>query len=217
MTDQRLRDLYQQAVSARGATARAGCPDADTLLALARREGSEAERLRTLDHAMRCGECMRELELLRALERAGARMSGARPAVRRDSVLSWRRAVPLALAASAVLAASLVVGRDAGETDAMRGADGTLTVHGPRDVELGAGDSLAAAWQPAAGVSRYVVEVLDADGRAAIADTTSDTTHVVRDLGRLVPGRDYRWWVRVAGADVDQRASAVFRLRVRSP
>jgi hypothetical protein len=220
VNDQRLRDLYQQAVSARGAATRADCPDADTLLALVRREGGEDERLRTLDHAMRCGECMRELELLRALEKAGARMSGARSAVRRDSVLSWRRAVPLALAASAVLAVSLVVGRDRaadGTGEPMRGAEDALVVHGPRDVELGAGDSLVAAWQPTAGASRFVVEVLDADGRAAIADTTSDTTHVVRDLGRLTPGRDYRWWVRSIGSGDAQRASALFRLRVRSP
>ncbi|HEU4702294.1 MAG TPA: hypothetical protein VFS37_07400 [Conexibacter sp.] len=220
MNDQRLRDLYQQAVTARGTATRADCPDADTLLALVRREGGEDERLRTLDHAMRCGECMRELELLRALEKAGARMTGARPTVRRDSVFPWRRAVPLALAASAVLAVSVVVGRDrgpGGTGEPMRGEEAALTVHGPRDVELGAGDSLVVAWQPVAGASRYVVEVLDAEGRAAIADTTSDTTHVVRDLGRLAPASDYRWWVRSAGTGYAQRASALFRLRVRSP
>ena len=220
MNDQRLRELYQHAVEARTAATRADCPDADALLALARREGSEEERLRTLDHAMSCGDCMRELELLRAIEKAGG-ASGASVTTRRDTVVSWRRAVPLALAASAVLAVGLVVGRDRGDQrgldDPTRGADVAITVHAPREVELGAGDSLVLAWQPASGAGRYVVEVLDADGRPAIADTTSDTTHVVRDLGRLAAGRDYRWWVRTPASDGAQRASALFRLRVRNP
>jgi len=218
MSDQRLRDLYQHAVATRSAATRADCPDADVLLALARREGPEEERLRTLDHAMSCSECMRELELLRAIEQAGARASGASPGARRDSIVSWRRAVPLALAASAVLAVSLVVGRnregDGPLGEPARGADVALTVHTPRDVELGSADSLVLAWQPAAGATRYVVEVLDADGRAAIADTTSDTTHVVRELGRLAAGRDYRWWVRAVGASGAQASSPLGRLRV---
>ena len=220
MNDQRLRDLYQSAVSARTASSRAGCPDADTLLALARREGAEEVRMRTLDHAMTCGECMRELELLRAIEKAGARMSGARPVVRRDSVLSWRRAVPLALAASVLLAVSLVVGRDRagdGTREAMRGADGAIVVHTPPDVELAARDSLVLAWQPVAGATRFVVEVLDADGRAVIAEASSDTIHVLRGLDRLTIGREYRWWVRTSGGGGAQRASALFPLRVTSP
>ena len=220
MNDQRLRDLYQSAVATRTAVSRADCPDAGVLLALVRREGSEDERLRTLDHAMSCGECMRELELLRAIEKAGARVSGASPATGRDTVVSWRRAVPWALAASAVLAVSLVVGRERGgdgtSEEPMRGTSAAITVHAPRDGEIGAGDSLVLAWQPVPGAARYVVEVLDADGRAAIADTTSDTVHVVRDLGRLSAGRDYRWWVRAPATDGAQRASALFPLRVRN-
>ena len=219
MNDERLRELYQQAVASRGAAARAACPDADRLLALVRREGSEEERLHRLDHTMSCADCLRELELLRAIEKAGTRMSGSGPAARRDTMISWKRAVPVALAASAVLAVSLVVGRDrdGAPDERMRGADGTLTVHTPREAELGPGDSLAVAWQPVAGVTRFVVEVLDPDGRAAIADTTGDTTHVVRRLDRLAPGRDYRWWVRTTGAAGAQRSSALFPLRMTRP
>ena len=97
MSDQRLRDLYQNAVAKRSAATRADCPDADALLALTRREGSEEERLRTLDHAMSCSECMRELELLRAIEQAGTRASGASPVARRDSIVSWQRRQPCPL------------------------------------------------------------------------------------------------------------------------
>ena len=220
MTDERLKELYQRAIAARGTGARAECPAPERLLAVARREGSEEERLRTLDHAMSCGECMRELELLRVIEKAGARISGTDATVRREPVVSWRRAMPLMLAASAVLAVSLVVGRDRtgdGTREPMRGADGSLVVHTPRDVELGPRDSLRLAWQPVAGATRFVVEVLDADGRAVVTDSTSDTTHVLRGLDRLAAGRDYRWWVRASGAGGAQRASALFRLRLSSP
>jgi hypothetical protein len=220
MTDERLKVLYQNAIAARGDGARTQCPDPERLLAVARRDGSEEERLRTLDHAMSCGDCMRELELLRVIEKAGTRMSGTSAAGRREPVRSWRRAVPLALAASAVLAVSLVVrGRsdDGGAGDPMRGGDSAaIALHTPRTSELRNNDSLYVAWQPVSGATRYVVEVLDTDGRAVLADTTSDTTLVLRGLDRLA-GRDYRWWVRAFGAGGVQRSSPLVRLRVVTP
>ena len=221
MTDERLRELYQHAIAARGDGVRTQCPAPERLLAVARREGSEEERLRTLDHAMSCGECMRELELLRVIEKAGTRISDAGTLARREPARTWRRAVPLALAASAVLAVGLVVrGRhgDGASGDVMRGGDSAaIALHTPGDVELRTGDSLVVAWQPVRGATRYVVEVLDADGRAVLADTTSDTTHVLRDLGRLPAGRDYRWWVRALGGGGAQRSSLLVRLRVTTP
>ena len=221
MTDERLKELYQHAIAARGTGTRPECPPPERLLAVARREGSEEERLRTLDHAMSCGDCMRELELLRVIEKAGQRISGTGATVRREPVVSWRRAVPLALAASAVLAVSLVVrGRDGdgASGDVMRGGDGAaISLHTSRDVELASGDSLRVAWQPVSGATRFVVEVLDADGRAVLADTTSDTTHVVRDLGRLRADREYRWWVRTVDGDGVRRSSPLVRLRVATP
>jgi hypothetical protein len=221
MTDERLRELYQHAIAARDDGGRAQCPAPERLLAVARREGSEEERLRTLDHAMSCSHCVRELELLRAIEKAGTRISGAGAAARSEPSRSWRRAVPLALAASAVLAVSLVVrGRDDDRVtgDPMRSGDSAaIALHTPRDVELRSDDSLVVAWQPVSGATRFVVEVLDADGRAVLADTTSDTTHVVRNLGALAPERDYRWWVRELAVGRPQRSSPLFRLRITTP
>jgi hypothetical protein len=219
MTDERLRDLYQHAIAARAPGTRVDCPPAERLLALARREGSEAERLRTLDHTMSCGDCMRELELLRVIEKAGGRIAGSTAGVRRDRFVSWRRAAPLALAASLVLAVSLVVrerGRDAGD-DRPRGADSTLAVHTPRDATLSMRDSLSVAWAPVRGSTRYVVEVLDDAGRTVLSERTTDTMHVVRDLGRLTPGREYRWWVRAQTVGGAQRSSSLGRLRVTAP
>jgi hypothetical protein len=221
MNDERLRDLYQNAIATRAPGTRLDCPPAERLLALARREGSEADRLRTLDHTMSCGDCMRELELLRVIEKAGDRIAGPTAQVRQERFVSWRRAVPLALAASLVLAVGLVV-RERGRTDVVgsdrvRGADSALAVHVPRDVTLSARDSLVVAWAPVSGATRFVVEVLDDGGRTVLSESTTDTVHVVRDLGRLTPGREYRWWVRALMMGGAQRSSSLGRLRVTTP
>ena len=219
MTDERLRELYQRAVDARTSGTRVGCPDPERLLALARRDGSEDERLRTLDHAMSCGDCMRELELLRAIERAGA--SGSSASGPRTTSVWWRRAVPLALAASLVLAVGITLRQrrsDVRPDDVARdGGPASLVVHGATNLSVRRGDSLAFAWRPIPGASRYLIEVLDDAGRAVVSQSTSDTVLVLRDFAALAPGREYRWWVRTDDAGAGQARSALGRLRVTSP
>ena len=216
MTDQRLRDLYQHSLDTRRVGERGECPAPERLLALVRREGSEEERLHTLDHTMSCAECLRELDLLRAIEKSGAGMASSATSSAR-TMPSWRRAVPLALAASLVLAVSLVVrDREAADSgiDRTRGTDAQLVVHAPRDMEIGRADSLVIAWRPEPGATRYTVEVLDDAGRAVLTGTTTDTVIVVRNDGRMLPGRAYQWWVRAFGASGAQASSPLGRLRV---
>jgi hypothetical protein len=220
MTDERLRDLYQHAIDARASGPRAACPEPERLLALARREGSEEERLRTLDHAMSCSDCMRELELLRAIEQAGAGSSGPRIVTARSTPLSWRRALPLALAASLVLAVGISLrerGTKVRPDDVERGDGASLVVHGPSERTVDRTDSLAIAWSPVSGASRYVVEVLDDAGRAVLTQPSSDTLLVLRDLRSLAPGREYRWWVRTDDAGGGQVRSPLGRLRIAAP
>jgi len=217
MTDERLRELYQRAVEARASGTRADCPDPERLLALARREGSEEERLRTLDHVMSCGDCMRELELLRAIEQAGAGGAGSSAIAPPMTSVFWRRAVPLALAASLVLAVGITLRQRATDVrpdDVERGAPGSLVVHGASDLTVRQTDSVALAWRPVPGASRYLVEVLDDAGRPVVTQTSSDTVQVLRGLGALTPGREYRWWVRTDDAGAGQARSALGRLRI---
>ena len=216
MTDQRLRDLYQHALDARRDDERGECPAPEQLLALVRREGSEEERLRTLDHTMSCAECLRELDLLRAIENAGARKETSQASSPR-ALVSWRRAVPLALAASLLLAVGLVVrGRHGAspELERTRGSDAQLVVHSPRDIRFSRTDSLVVAWRPEPSATRYTFEVLDDAGRATLTETTTDTVLVVRNNGRILPGREYQWWVRAFGASGAQASSPLGRLRV---
>jgi hypothetical protein len=231
MTDARLRELYQHALATRDG-GRERCASPEAMLALARREGTEEERLATLDHVMSCDACRRELDLLRAIEMAGARTTGAPGAAHsRDRpaaavVVPWKRVVPLALAASLLLAVGVGVrdrfgARDRGP-DVVRGAGddggGELTLLAPAaGASVAAGAPVVFAWRPDPDARRYVVEVLDADGRAVVSDTTADTTFALRDpSSRLTAGAEYRWWVRTVGATAGaQRASAARPLAVR--
>lgn len=220
MTDERLRELYQHAVDARTSGPRAECPAPERILALVRREGDEQARLRTLDHVMSCGDCMRELELLRAIETTGTRSAGPGAVTKRATAISWRRAVPLALAASLVVAVGISLRQrttDGRSDDVARGSAASLVVHGGSDVTVRRADSLTIAWRPVAGASRYVVEILDDAGRAVFTQRGSDTLLVLRDLRALAPGREYRWWVRTDDAGSGQARSSLGRLRIATP
>src|SRR6476646_6189154 len=100
--DDALRAAYEPALRESTATHGPDCPSETKLLSAVRGDGDPAERLRVLDHALKCPACRRELALLHAV--SGAEPVAAPRAIRE---LSWRRWMPAALAASLVLAVGL--------------------------------------------------------------------------------------------------------------
>lgn len=209
--DERLREAYSRAAEARGAPARARCASPEALLAVVRREGREADRLATLDHAMACIACREELELLRAIERAGG--ADARDAVER---IRWRRYATVALAASALLAISLGPGRrywQRDDGDTMRGAADEVTPVAPASDAVVARAPVTFAWRAVPGTRRYTLEVLTSEGAVALSQPTADTTLVVGAPLALSPG-EYRWWVRAQAEDGSERRSIARRLRI---
>jgi len=58
--------LYQRGTANRRDAARVGCVPPEALLAVVEQQGSEEERLASINHAMTCADCGEELELLRA-------------------------------------------------------------------------------------------------------------------------------------------------------
>jgi hypothetical protein len=210
MTDEQLREAYAQAVERRGGTERDRCPTPEALLALARRQGPEGDRLATLDHAMACPACRDEFELLRSIERAGG--EGAHEAVEQ---IRWRRYASVAIAASALLAVSLGPGRQLWERDddPTRGGADEVTAVAPAADAVVSGAPVTFTWRAVSGTRGYTLEVLTAAGAVAVSRETADTTLVLTAPPALAPG-EYHWWVRAQAEDGSERRSAARRLRV---
>jgi hypothetical protein len=230
MTDERLAEVYQAAVATRATGEPRRCVAPEALLALARREGPEAQRLETLDHVMACEACQRELDVLLALDDAGARLGRAAPGPGTDGSLpppvplSARRArttaVALALAATVLVAigASLVtrvVRPPVERPDVTRGEAGAVVAERPAEGET-VTLPVSFSWRPVPGASRYTVEVLTGDGRVAWSTETAEPTVTLSEARAIEPGVEYRWWVRVTGGASHESGSAPRVLRFRA-
>lgn len=219
MNEARLQEAYQRALAERDDGTRASCPSLESIDALARGTTAESERLDTLTHVMSCRRCQQELDLLRAIQSAGV-ISGAVAARREVRSLPWRVIVPVALAASLVIAAFIGVQNRLGRgpiTDTPRGDATGLVLVAPNDAaEVAASAPLAFTWRADSAARRYVVEVLTQKGEVIVSRTTSDTTITLPDTSGLAPSTDYQWWVRSI-TPAGQRASAMRRFRTRSP
>jgi hypothetical protein len=210
ISDEQLREAYARALEERGRTHRGDCPSPEAMLALARREGRESDRLTTLDHVMSCGHCQQEFELLRALARAGG--EEGRRAVEQ---IRWRRYASVALAASVLLAVGVGVeqrfGRDG--ADVLRGDADDIALAAPAaEAAVAASSPVVLAWHPLEGATRYSIELLSTDGTLAFSGQTADTTLIV--AAPPVAG-EYRWLVRAQAGDGTERRSAARALRVR--
>ena len=208
---ERLQKLYAGRVTGRPGNEPHASPDA--ILAVVTRDGSEEERLATLEHVMACAECHREYQWLTAVNEAGLEAEGSAAAAPRRP---WWRGAPMAMAASllvAVGAAVVLSGVLRTGDDRERGASGDIVLAGPGERVSGNGP-ITFAWHAVPGVSRYVLEVQRADGSVALADTTADTAATVIDTSRLRPDSVYRWWVREATDGSEPRSSAFRDLRV---
>ena len=207
MNDESLRAAY-------GAALRSGVTGGDThaspeaIAALVRREGSESERLATLDHVMSCLDCRRDFDLLRAVEQAGRQAGATRTTARPNWLL------PAALAASVLVAVGVgrLVMKPAGD-EVTRGAEvGAPTLLRP-PAEVAAGGAITFVWSSTPGARKYTVEMLDAGGGVVASAETTDTTATPGAISTLPTG-DYTWWVRATTFDARTLRSAVRSLRL---
>jgi len=216
VNDDQLRQAYARQLAKRATGAREGCASPEALLALVERRGSEMERLATLDHAMGCETCRLDLELLRAVNRAGeGRLAASVRSIRPRQILAL--ASPRRLAAAAVLViavgalatATLRRGREAG----WRGP-AKLALVSPKGA-IPSSEGLSLVWRRAAGAVRYEVELLTAAGDSVFATATADTVLTLPPAATLLPGSDYVWSVRSVLGDGTQAASAPLRFRIQ--
>jgi hypothetical protein len=209
VNDDRLRQAYARHLATRATAGRDGCVAPEALLALVERTGTEADRLATLDHAMACDACRRDLELLRSVVRADGSLA------RRG--LAWWGAPQLAAAAVLLIVAGTVGGM------LLRGSDGAR-FRGPPDVvlvspigDVAATEPVTLTWRAVPGTIRYDLDLLTAGGDSVFVAQTTDTAIALRLGGRLVPGGEYVWSVRALRMDGSQAAAEPRRFRLLQP
>jgi len=209
--DEALRAAYEPALRESATTHGPDCPTEQELLSAVRGEGDEAERLRVLDHALKCPACRRELALLHAVS-SGEK--SAAPRVVRE--ISWNR-WPAALAASLMLAAGLVGVvrlRTRGVEDITRagGVAGPVLVTPANGAAVRPG-LVRFVWRPIPEVIQYTLEVDATDGTVLFSSPTRDTTFSA-SIALTAVGEN-RWLIRAKLQDGSEKRSETWVLKVR--
>jgi hypothetical protein len=189
MNDERLRDAY--ALGRPEGEVRPPLDDvaAERLRRLVDREGSDEERLHTVETWLTTPEGQRELAIVWAAARA------ARP--RRRWSLSWGVAAALLVAAGVAGSAwwgdtgREVVRDDAAQPIALLGPVGPAAADRARRF----------AWRALPGADRYRLVVVDTTGADVFALDTRDTVLTLPDSVHLEAGRAYLWWVQAVMSD----------------
>jgi len=183
MNDERLREASQRGLPTGDDRAPLDDLGAERIRKLVEREGSDEERLHTLDTLLSSRGGRAELDIVLAAARA------ARP-VRR--VPRW-----VGLAAVALLAVGIPtaiwLGRPAPEP--VRGGDSPIRLVTPVGAEP-TGRPAEFVWRSLAGAERYTLIVVDTAGRDVFVSETTDTAVQVPDSVTLAPGETYLWWVQ---------------------
>lgn len=191
MNDERLREAYERGLPERDTSGPLDDVSAERLRRLVEQEGSETERLRTLDLALSSVEGRRELDIVWAAARA------ARPPRRRWMVYAAAAAV-LLVAGSLVLQPRTRVEPDA--TSTMRGVESPITLVGPVGAVV-ENRATRFIWRRVGQAERYTVVVVDTTGNEIFATETRDSSLALPDSVRLVAGREYLWWVQARLTD----------------
>lgn len=182
MNDEQLREAYE-----RGLPSGENRPALDDLAAerlrkLVEREGSDEERLHTVDALLATAEGRRDLEIVWAASRA------SRP-VRRAM---WWRVAAAALVVATIPSVYLATRNRAAVE---RGDESPITLVAP----IGVQDATIASrfvWRSVQDADRYTLVVVDSAGNEVFAGETRDTVLLLpRDVA-LQAGASYLWWVQ---------------------
>jgi hypothetical protein len=196
MNDERLREAYERGLPARDSTGPLDDVSAERLRRLVEQEGSETERLRTLDLALSTAEGRRDLDVVWAAARA------ARPPQRRWMTYAAAAAVLVVVAGTIVLKPRAISDSPAAPaaTSTMRGAESPITLVGPVG-PVAEDHATRFTWRRVGRAERYTVVVVDTTGTEVFASETRDSSLALPDSVRLVAGREYLWWVQARLTD----------------
>jgi hypothetical protein len=212
MNDERIREAYERGLPERDSSGPLDDVSAERLRRLVEQEGSETERLRTLDLALSSVEGRRELDIVWSAARA------ARPSRRR-----WLPYATAAAAAAVLLVAGSVmlspggigdapITPDAGSTT--RGAESPITLVGPVG-QVAENRAARFTWRRVDQAERYTVVVVDTTGTEIFATETRDSSLALPDSVRLVAGREYLWWVQARLSDQSTLTAVTQRFLVK--
>jgi hypothetical protein len=183
MNDEALRRIYQEMLARDTAASPSPHVTPEEMLAVIERRASSAERLRILDRVMQSEVTRRDFELLRAAVAASRPRPGLAP--------RWAAAAAVLI----VSAAGIVLWQTRPEQNVLRSGGDELTLTAPPDTPAASGP-LVFAWRRIPRAVSYELELVDASGALVHLGSVSDTSWTPPDTLHLVPGIEYRWWVR---------------------
>ena len=202
MNDERLREAFERGLPA--GTDRPEIDDvaAERLRRLVEQEGSDEERLHTLDNLLSTAEGRRDLEIVWGAARAARGRT------------SWRRAW-IGAAAAIVLAVPVLWVTLKEPADVIRGEASPITLVAPLD-NPSREQASRFIWRRLTDAERYTLVVVDAaSGEEVYAAETQDTAVVLPDSVALLAGRSYLWWVQARTALGASVTAVTERLTIR--
>jgi hypothetical protein len=166
----------------------------------------------TLDHAMGCDACRRELELLRSVTVAG----GAAGSVGFFGL--WRTLDPRRRAAAAAVlflttGALVTAALRRGGEDTWRGGATDIVVVSPSG-PTSLNDAATLVWRSVPGATLYQAELISGSGENIYSSQTSDTLLLLPPTVTLTPGTEYVWTVTAERADGTQARGRATRFLV---
>ena len=212
MNHHALRDAYERWLQKAGSRPGSLEVPLERLDALVGREGSEADRLRTLDVVMSSAEGRREFEVAWAASRAAAEYGKTkRPSIMR----AWGLAAAALLLVSAGAGTAWVRSRSPGSTaELLRGVESPLPLVAPRDNAVPQ-RGVRFVWGGVATAQEYTLVVVDTAGHEVFARTTRDTSALLADSITLTAGAQYLWWVQAAMPDGSTVSAVTERIRIK--
>ena len=204
MNENDMRALYERLLAERSARGVREEVPIEDLVAVVERRGSEEERARVLNRALKTAEGRRELDLVRA----------AVVAARQPAPLSFL--MPMAIAAGLLImfAGGIMLWRFRPTSDVMRGASGAIELASPVEP---VSDTLPVlfVWRRVPAALSYEIELVNDAGDLVFQRALTDTTVALpRDVA-LKPGATYLWRV-IARTSAGSSSSESRRLEVRA-
>lgn len=202
MNDERLREAFERGLPAGRDRPEMDDVAAERLRRLVEQEGSDEERLHTLDQLLSTADGRRDLEIVWGAARASRVGTSSRRA--------W-----IAAAAVIVLALPMVWVALKKPPDVMRGESSPITLVAPLD-NPSREQASRFVWRKLSDAERYTLVVVDAtSGEEVYAAETRDTAVVLPDSVALLAGRSYLWWVQARTALGASVTAVTERLTIR--